>query len=390
MGNEFDRELSIKYCHKFGKIAVDMGFVTAEQVKEALAEQIDDDMNDKVHRLIGEIMFMKGWITFEQIDLVLLELSKEKAKVGGQQVSLSEEYYRKVLDNLYDGMYFLDKDKKIIYWNKGAEKHTGYKDSEVIGRHCWDNILMHVDENGVKLCNGSCPITQTIADGSLREVEVYLQHKEGHRVPVSMRIAPIQDSTDQVVVAVEIFNEKSPKFTLHQKLEELKHLALIDPLTESGNRRYIEMSLKSRLEELDRYGWSVGVLFFDIDHFKNVNDGHGHNIGDRVLKMVSKTVSNSLRSFDVLGRWGGEEFIAILVNVNEEQLHSVSERLRLLVEQSSISIGSDMVRVTISIGATIAQKNDTINSVIKRADKLMYKSKNSGRNCISVGTNPSS
>jgi diguanylate cyclase (GGDEF)-like protein/PAS domain S-box-containing protein len=303
-------------------------------------------------------------------------------------MDFNSEYYKKVLDNLYDGIYFLDKDKKIIFWNKGAERHTGYKNSEVIGKHCWDNILMHVDEKGMKLCDESCPISQTISDCRLREVEVYLHHKEGHRVPVSMRIAPIHDSDAQVVVAVEIFSEKSPKFTMHQKIEELKNLALIDPPTESGNRRYIEMNLKGRLEEMKRYRWSFGILFIDIDHFKNINDRYGHDIGDRILKMVSKTISNSLRSFDVLGRWGGEEFIAVVVNVNEEQLHAISDRLRLLVEQSSIVVGSDTVRATISLGATLTLENDTVYTMVKRADQLMYKSKASGRNCVSMNMNP--
>jgi diguanylate cyclase (GGDEF)-like protein len=202
-----------------------------------------------------------------------------------------------------------------------------------------------------------------------------------------MRIAPINDLNNQIVVAVEIFNEKSPKFTLRQKVEELKKLALVDTLTELGNRTYVEMNIKGRMEELDRYERSFGVLFIDIDHFKNINDKYGHDIGDKVLKMVSATLSNTLRPFDIIGRWGGEEFVAVIVNVNEEQLYAVSNRLRMLVEQSSISVNSDIVRVTVSIGGTLAQKDDNLNRMIKRADRLMYKSKVSGRNCISVDMN---
>jgi diguanylate cyclase (GGDEF)-like protein/PAS domain S-box-containing protein len=303
---------------------------------------------------------------------------------GVNPMVLDDGYYKKVLDNLYDGIYFIDQDKKIIYWNKGAEKHTGYKASEVIGKHCWDNILMHVDQNGFSLCEGLCPISQTIADGCLREYDVFFQHKEGHRVPVSIRVAPIEDLKNQVVIAVEIFNENSPKYRLHQTIGELKKLALIDSLTESGNRTFIETNIIARLEELTRYDWSFGILFIDIDHFKSINDKYGHDIGDRALKMVSRTMENSLRTFDLIGRWGGEEFVAIIVNVNKEQLYLVGNRLRTLVEQSGMSIGSETVQTTISIGGTIAQKGDDMNTLIKRADKLMYKSKDAGRNCVSV------
>jgi diguanylate cyclase (GGDEF)-like protein len=201
-----------------------------------------------------------------------------------------------------------------------------------------------------------------------------------------MRIAQIHDQNDQIVVAVEIYNENSPRFRLHREIEELRSLALIDPLTESGNRRYIAMNLRGKLDELDRYGLSFGVLFIDIDHFKKVNDNYGHDTGDKILKMVSRTISNSLRSYDIFGRWGGEEFVVILTNVNEEQLYPISDKLRLLVEHSSILIGSDIVRMTVSIGATLAERNDDVNTLIKRADELMYKSKVSGRNCISIHT----
>ena len=299
-------------------------------------------------------------------------------------MDFDNNYYKRVLDTLYDGIYFLDQDKKIIYWNEGVERYTGYKHSEVLGRHCWDNVLMHVNSQGVRLCNGSCPISQAIADGRRREVEVYFHHKEGHRVPISMRVAPILGSNNQVIVAVEMFNENSPKFALHQKIEELQNLALLDSLVELGNRRYIEINLKGRLEELKRYGWQFGVLFIDIDHFKNINDLYGHDMGDKLLKMVGKTILNSIRPFDVLGRWGGEEFIVIMVNINQDNLYSVANRFRLFVEQSSISNGTEIVRATVSIGATLALRDDTIKTLVKRADELMYQSKGGGRNCVTM------
>ncbi len=298
-------------------------------------------------------------------------------------MEINKKFYMKVLDNLYDGIYFLDRDKKIMYWNTGAEKHTGYMESEVIGRQCRD-IFMHVNHEGVRLCNGACPIALTIAKGCLNEDNVYLRHKDGHLVPVIMRIAPIQDLNNQVVVAVEICDENSPRLMLHEKIKELRSLALIDTLTETGNRRYVEMNLIGKLEELRRYDRSFAVLFIDIDHFKIINDNYGHDIGDKMLSAVSKTLSNGLRPFDIFGRWGGEEFVALLVNLNEEHLYSVSERLRLLVEQLVISVNSIDVRATVSIGATLARKNDNINIIIKRADQLMYKSKVSGRNCTTT------
>ncbi len=100
--------------------------------------------------------------------------------------------------------------------------------------------------------------------------------------------------------------------------------------------------------------------------------------------MIAKTLLNNLRPFDVLGRWGGEEFTAIIANINEQQLYFIANRFRLLVENSALHKGSDIIQVTISIGATFAQSNDTMDTLLKRADQLMYHSKLSGRNRVSM------
>ncbi len=162
-------------------------------------------------------------------------------------------------------------------------------------------------------------------------------------------------------------------------------MTLLDPLTELGNRRYLEMQLSGRLKEMDRYGWPFGVLFADIDLFKNVNDTYGHGVGDRVLKMVGRTMQNSIRSYDIVGRWGGEEFLAVIVNVGEDHLCRIAQKLRSLVGKSRITEGKDSIRVTVSVGATLARPDDTAETLVKRADRLMYRSKASGRNRVTFG-----
>ena len=295
-----------------------------------------------------------------------------------------DSFCKGLLDSLHDGVYFVDHNRRITYWNRGAERISGYNSSEVIGMSCSDNLLMHVNEEGDTLCRRSCPLADTLKDGRVRESEVYLKHRDGHRVPVFIRVSPLLDSYGQVVGAVESFNDTSPNAALLERIEGLQRLALLDPLTELPNRRCINMKLRSRIDEMGRYGWPCGVLFVDIDNFKVVNDAFGHIIGDRVLKMVARTLSSSLRSYDILGRYGGEEFIAIIANVNSTQLYSFANRLRLLVEKSNLNTNSGTVSVTISIGATLARSNDTLDSVIKRADQLMYHSKAAGRNRVSL------
>ncbi|HEY6012179.1 MAG TPA: sensor domain-containing diguanylate cyclase [Nitrospirota bacterium] len=292
-------------------------------------------------------------------------------------------FYKKLLDSLYDGVYFVDPNRVITYWNKGAERITGYEAAEVIGKRCSDNILMHSDKDGNLLCLKACPLSQTIADGKVRNQDVFLRHKDGHRVPVGVRVTHIVDNAGVIIGGVEIFSDNAPPVNALERLAELERLAFLDPLTGIANRRYGEISLNARIEELQRYGWRFGVLFIDIDHFKQCNDQCGHHVGDEVLKMVAKTLQNSVRSFDVVSRWGGEEFVALIANVEGDELIRTANRCRALVEQSHSPV-PPCPRITVSIGGTLARAEDTAASIITRADGLMYKSKQSGRNRVTM------
>ena len=109
--------------------------------------------------------------------------------------------YRDVLDTIYDGVYFLDRQRKIFFWNKGAERITGYRAADVMGRSCADDILCHVDKQGRHLCREGCPAADVLNDGQRREAEVYLLHKNGYRKPVRIRVAPIEDAAGRLGAA---------------------------------------------------------------------------------------------------------------------------------------------------------------------------------------------
>ena len=292
--------------------------------------------------------------------------------------------YREVLDNLYEGVYFLDRQKRIYFWNKGAERITGYRADEVMGRPCSDNILCHVDSEGRSLCRDGCPAAEVLVDRQRRESEVYLLHKAGYRKPVRIRVAPIEDSDGQVVGAMEIFSDDTSPESLRRRVALLERLSNLDALTQLPNRRSMESTIAFRMAETKRYNVAFGVLFIDIDHFKSVNDTHGHEVGDRVLQQVAKTLTRSLRPFDISSRWGGEEFLALVLNVDEVQLAVVAERVRALIAQTRVPLEKDYLSVTVSIGAALAHADDTLETLIHRADELMYRSKATGRNRVSL------
>lgn len=297
----------------------------------------------------------------------------------------NEQFYKDLLDNLYDGVYFVDPDRKIVYWNKGAERISGYSEERVVGSYCYNNLLQHVTETGVQLCFKGCPLQATMNDGHPREAEIYLRHADGYRVPVQVRTSPIYNEEGEITGAVEIFSNNQNLMKMKRRVSNLEQTVIYDPLTQIGNRKHIEVKINSALQEYQDMRFPFGVLFIDIDHFKSVNDTFGHISGDKILRAVANTLRHNLRETDTCGRWGGEEFLALVFNVDLDTLKAISEKLRSLVEETMVTTESGPMKVTISIGATLVRYGDTLESLIYRADKLMYKSKSRGRNCVSIG-----
>lgn len=290
----------------------------------------------------------------------------------------------RILNDLHDGLYCVDKNMVITYWNKAAEKISGFMAEEIVGRSCSDHTLTHVDENGLTLCGAHCPLAATIKDDVPREAVIYLHHKDGHRIPISVRVSTLKDESGAVVGGVEIFSDISNIEANALRVKELEKLALLDNLTQLANRHYLDMELTSRLEEFKRYDLPFGILLIDIDHFKKVNDTYGHDVGDEMLQSTAKTLVSTSRPFDLYGRWGGEEFIGLIRNVSKPQLRILADRVLSMIEKSYIINNSAKLSVTVSIGATLITKGDTIKSLLKRADNLLYQSKANGRNQVTL------
>jgi len=297
-----------------------------------------------------------------------------------------KDFYKAIIDNLHDGIYFVDRDRVITYWNKGAERITGYSAAQTLGRACRDNLLNHVTANGVQLCQNNCPLAAVMEDGTPREVEVFLHHAEGHRLPVVVRATALRDGEGNIIGAIESFSNNANVIDARRRLSELHQIAHTDLLTRIGNRQHIEGRLRAVIAEFENTQNMAGLLFMDIDHFKKINDTYGHDVGDRALCMVANTFRHALRATDTIGRWGGEEFVAILYDIfDEKTLYKTAEKVRALIEASRLDLDNQSLNVTISIGATRLYSNDTPESFIRRADELMYRSKQAGRNRVTIG-----
>jgi two-component system, cell cycle response regulator len=173
-----------------------------------------------------------------------------------------------ILENLYEGVYFVDKTRTITSWNNGAHQITGFSSDEVKHKKCYSNILNHVDINGVALCFDGCPLHATIQDGIAREANVFLQHKNGHRVPIMIKALPIYNNEGEIEGAVEIFTEIKEEKSIQSDLLKLQLEASQDTLTNVPNRKYLNAIIESKIREFKAVNVSFGINFIDIDNFK--------------------------------------------------------------------------------------------------------------------------
>lgn len=173
------------------------------------------------------------------------------------------------------------------------------------------------------------------------------------------------------------------KLRVNQRL--LKRLAATDPLTGLLNRRFFKRHAMETLDRMQRSGGTAGLIIFDLDYFKQVNDEHGHTFGDRVLREIAEIAHSELRGpFDRLGRWGGEEFVVLLSDVTMEQANAVSERLRHRIAATDVSDGQLQASITASFGVAILDKDADLHQSLDRADAALISAKRSGRNRVEL------
>jgi diguanylate cyclase (GGDEF)-like protein len=170
--------------------------------------------------------------------------------------------------------------------------------------------------------------------------------------------------------------------SLSARSETLQQAALTDGLTGMQNRRYFDDALKEYLEEFRRIGKPVGLMILDLDHFKQVNDTHGHDVGDEVLRAVAKCLKDMTRHHDVVARLGGEEFAVVTPNMDAELLARFAERIRKAIATMSILSGNVRLKITTSVGLAVWDRKESAEDFYRRADRQLYEAKRQGRNRV--------
>ena len=244
--------------------------------------------------------------------------------------------------------------------------------------HAWIGLSLSLYQCSYRL------LTQLIIDHIPTDCESSLRE--------TLRIFIHKITALDMSLAIETYHIAQVR-TLEESLDrarvqknELRFEASTDALTGLYNHEYILSILRRTLEEDTLAGQPTSVMMADLDHFKEINDSHGHPVGDKVLMEVSRRLGTAVRDFDSLGRYGGEEFLIVLKNTSLSTALSVAERIREHISAGPVSLHGTMVDVTISVGVAVVHPGDEADDLVSRADKALYEAKAAGRNCVrSVG-----
>jgi diguanylate cyclase (GGDEF)-like protein/PAS domain S-box-containing protein len=286
---------------------------------------------------------------------------------------------RDQVQDLYDqapcGYHSLDKEGRIVQINNTELEWLGRSREEVLGRSLADFLT----EPGKAAFQEN--LSFLLENGHIRDREYELVHKDGSTLPVVVSATAIRDAEGQHVVSRSTVFDITERKLLEQKLERL---ARTDVLTGLANRREFYERCEVEIARSRRFTAPLSVMVLDADHFKRINDQHGHAAGDLVLKQISQVCRTVLRETDLLARLGGEEFGVLMPQTTLARAAEVAQRLRLALAAEVVAQpDSPPLSITVSIGVSqLAVSDPDIDALLKRADAALYRAKAAGRNQV--------
>jgi diguanylate cyclase (GGDEF)-like protein/PAS domain S-box-containing protein len=299
---------------------------------------------------------------------------------GTPPAALPSPMHKAMMDGLTDGVFYVDAERRISYWNRAAESLTGYRAGETVGRLCSQNVLCRPDASGTSPCETACMLTAVLASGRPKDAILSMRQANGTSRAVHLRLAPIrEDASGQVVGAVGSFSDATALVEATTAAEAARRDALSDLLTGLPNRRLLDLALASRKDDLDRHRMPFGLLLFDIDGLARINFDFGHEAGDEVLKVVAAAVAKVVRGGDTLVRWGGGQFAIVAAQVDADGICRLAERVLRTVRTTRVHTRSQGVPVRVSIGGGIAHPAEPTDWLLVRTEHALRAAKSTGR-----------
>jgi diguanylate cyclase (GGDEF)-like protein/PAS domain S-box-containing protein len=293
------------------------------------------------------------------------------------------EIYQAVLDKLQTGVYIVDRNRRIRFWNEGAEQITGYLRQDVVGRFLRDHLLT---PDAVKDVDSEPddPINLVFRDGKPSTMDVSILHKDGYRVPIVLRTNPIRNSRGAVVGAAESFEKNRSASDWTRRQAGFADFGCLDAMTGVAAQSFMETQLRENLTIFAEHNIPFGILLIQIDHMDQFRASRGPGVVSTILRVIAQSVENCLRPTDLVGCWGVNQFIAILLECRESEVARVGERVRKMIGQAEIEWWGDRFSVTSPVGGAGCRAGDTVELLIARAAASLQESIEKGGNCVTV------
>jgi diguanylate cyclase (GGDEF)-like protein/PAS domain S-box-containing protein len=269
----------------------------------------------------------------------------------------------------------MDADDLVTMWNPAAEGMFGWSEKQALRQ-----IDQTVPEN--KLKEYDALRNATMSGMSFSNMDTMRMKKDGEQFPVSLSVAPLRGQENEVIGRLHIITDITERKKLQ---EELRQQATTDELTKVSNRRrFIELA-NNEMKRAIRHKRPPAVALIDIDHFKQINDTHGHATGDLALIAFTKTCQRHIREIDVFARFGGDEFVLLFPETNQEQAYEIVERIRLALTTKPVDLDGKQVTITLSCGiASLGDEQSSFDALLNRADQALYRAKEAGRNRVVI------
>ncbi|NDY58286.1 sensor domain-containing diguanylate cyclase [Desulfovibrio sulfodismutans] len=314
-------------------------------------------------------------------DNSLRKIAEERLALYSRMVEKNERFIRSITSNIPGLVSYWDKNLICTYANKAYFSWFGRTPEQMMGisiRELMGDALFRINE----------PFIGSVLQGDSPSFELSLRKSDGSTgYALASYIPDVQDHEvcGFSVLMSDVTELKTTQMALTKSVDELEILATTDLLTGIGNRRYFFERSEAEILRSIRYDLPLIFLMIDIDHFKSINDTFGHDTGDHILKSLATTAQNILRTTDVLGRIGGEEFGALLIQTGIEEGKHIAERLRKSIQDIVLKTNNSNIRLTVSIGLAVFEgREDSLDAIMKRADVALYKAKESGRNRVCI------
>ena len=298
------------------------------------------------------------------------------------------EIYRAALDGVTAGVYVVDRAGKILFWNSGAERITGRLRQDVVGHSALQDFLGHLDGENNPVASEVLPVSIALRDGKESVTQVSIRHKSGHRVLARLHASPIRDSYGVLIGAVETFEESIFNAPIDERQSKLRDYGCIDDASGLLNHSVVQVHLRQTVDAFVEHPVPFSVVCVGIDKLDAIKGRYGAGAVSAVIRAVGQTLENSLRPTDVIGRWGENEFLVVLMECGIQEVPRVGERLRKMASQCEVQWWGDHIHVTVSLGGTSAKDGDSVEGLVLRTENALRVAAEQGGNRMFVQEEP--